>query len=173
VPVEQPASGAAAISALELGARVLLACLFGALVGIERQWHHKNAGVRTHALVSLGASAYGVISLLGFGPTTNPMLIAAGVVSGIGFIGGGVIMRRGPTVQGINTAATLWATASMGLAIGAGYYTLTTLIFLTMLVIQFPLLWLENAGGSSSTAGERANPGARRVGRRVAAMMGV
>ena len=145
MPVEQPASGAAAISALELGARVLLACLFGALVGIERQWHHKNAGVRTHALVSLGASAYGVISLLGFGPTTNPMLIAAGVVSGIGFIGGGVIMRRGPTVQGINTAATLWATASMGLAIGAGYYTLTTLIFLTMLVIQFPLRWLKNA----------------------------
>ena len=72
------------------------------------------------------------------------MLIAAGVVSGIGFIGGGVIMRRGPTVQGINTAATLWATASMGLAVGAGYYTLTTLIFLTMLVIQFPLRWLEN-----------------------------
>jgi len=53
-------------------------------------------------------------------------------------------MRRGPTVQGINTAATLWATASMGLAVGAGYYTLTTLIFLTMLVIQFPLRWLEN-----------------------------
>src|SRR3989449_8790311 len=102
-----------------------------------------DACIRTHALVSLGASAYGVISLLGFGPTTNPMLIAAGVVSGLGFIGGGVIMRRGPTVQGINTAATLWATASMGLAIGAGYYTLTTLIFLTMLVIQFPLRWLE------------------------------
>jgi putative Mg2+ transporter-C (MgtC) family protein len=67
------------------------------------------------------------------------------VVSGIGFIGGGVIMRRGPTVQGINTAATLGATATIGLAVGAGYYMLTGLIFLAMLVIQFPLRWLENA----------------------------
>src|SRR5262245_3515051 len=76
---------------------------------VERQWRHKNAGVRTHALVSVGASTFGLISLLGFGATNNPMLIAGGVVTGIGFIGGGVIMHQGGMIQGINTAATLWA----------------------------------------------------------------
>jgi putative Mg2+ transporter-C (MgtC) family protein len=67
-----------------------------------------------------GATAFGLISELGFGPTNNPAQVASGVVAGIGFIGAGVIMRRGSSVQGINSAATLWATASMGLAIGAG-----------------------------------------------------
>jgi putative Mg2+ transporter-C (MgtC) family protein len=129
MPLEQPAVGGVAISAGGMAARLFVALLFGALVGIERQWHHKNAGVRTHALVSIGASTFGLISLLGFGATNNPMLIAGGVVTGIGFIGGGVIMRQGGTIQGINTAATLWATASMGLAAGAGYYVLTALVF--------------------------------------------
>jgi putative Mg2+ transporter-C (MgtC) family protein len=143
--MEHPATGSIPLSALDLAARVLVACAFGALVGIERQWHHKNAGVRTHALVSLGAAAFAIISLLGFGPTNNPMLIAGGVVTGIGFIGGGVIMHRGPTVQGINTAATLWATASMGLAAGAGYFHVASAVVLAMLFVQFPLWWLEHA----------------------------
>jgi len=145
MPLEQPAAGGIAIGGAQIGARLFVALLFGALVGIERQWHHKNAGVRTHALVSIGACTFGLISLLGFGATNNPMLIAGGVVTGIGFIGGGVIMHQGGVIQGINTAATLWATASMGLAVGAGYYFLTTLVFIAVLVIQFPLTWLEES----------------------------
>jgi putative Mg2+ transporter-C (MgtC) family protein len=145
MPLEQPVTAGVALSALEIASRMFFALLFGALIGIERQWHHKHAGVRTHALVSIGATAFGLISLLGFGTTNNPMLIAGGVVTGIGFIGGGVIMRQGGTIQGINTAATLWAAASMGLAMGAGYYVLTGVVFLAVLVIQFPVRWLEEA----------------------------
>jgi putative Mg2+ transporter-C (MgtC) family protein len=145
MPLEQPAAGGIAIGAAQIVGRLFVALLYGALVGIERQWHHKNAGVRTHAMVSVGAATFGLISLLGFGATNNPMLIAGGVVTGIGFIGGGVIMHRGGIIQGINTAATLWATASMGLAVGAGYYFLTTLVFVAVLVIQFPLTWLEES----------------------------
>src|SRR5260370_6499478 len=99
---------------VELGARLLIALLFGALVGIERQWHHKNAGLKTNTLVTVGAAAFALISLRGFGPTNNPAQVAAGVVTGVGFIGGGVIMRRGGSVQGINTAATLCARGSLG-----------------------------------------------------------
>jgi putative Mg2+ transporter-C (MgtC) family protein len=121
-----------------------LAFVVGACAGVERQWHHKNAGLRTHTLVAVGAAAFTIVSAVGLGPTSNPMLIAAGVVTGIGFIGGGVIMHQGPTVQGINTAATLWTTASMGLAAGAGYYALTAMIFVAVLVVQFPLQWLEH-----------------------------
>lgn len=116
-----------------------MSTLFGMLVGIERQWHHKNAGLKTNTLVSVGATAFGLISLLGFGPTNNPAAVAAGVVTGIGFIGAGVIMRRGGSVQGINTAATLWAAGSMGLAIGAGYYWLGSALMVTILIIQAAL----------------------------------
>jgi len=70
-------------------------------------------------------------------------VIAAGVVTGIGFIGGGVIMHQGAAVQGINTAATLWATASIGLAAGAGYHALMLLVFAALVVVQFPLAWVE------------------------------
>lgn len=123
----------------EIILRLAMSTLFGMLVGIERQWHHKNAGIKTNTLVSVGATAFALISLRGFGPTNNPAAVAAGVVTGIGFIGAGVIMRRGGSVQGINTAATLWAAGSMGLAIGQGYYTLAPALLVTILTIQVAL----------------------------------
>src|SRR5215475_12567449 len=83
-----------------------------------------------------------MMSAAGFGPNNNPAQVAAGVVTGIGFIGGGVIMRRGGSIQGINTAATLWATASMGLAVGAGYYALAPVLLVTVLIIQLPCRWI-------------------------------
>lgn len=150
MPVEAPAAGGVAVSVLDIASRIFCALVFGTLVGIERQWHHKNAGVRTHALVAIGACTFSLISLLGFGPTSNPMLIAAGVVTGIGFLGAGVILRQGGMVQGINTAATLWATASMGLALGAGYAIVAALTFGAVLSVQFPLRWLEEAIESRS-----------------------
>src|SRR5437868_61122 len=127
---------------MELATRLLLSLLFGALIGIERQWHHKNAGLKTNTLVAVGAAAFALISQRGFGPNSNPAQVAAGVVTGIGFIGGGVIMRRAGNVQGINTAATLWATGSIGLATGQGYYRLAFFTFISVLIIQFAFRWL-------------------------------
>ena len=129
---------------MELAARLLLSLFLGALVGIERQWHHKHAGLKTNTLVAVGATAFALVSAHGFGPNSNPAQIAAGVVTGIGFIGAGVIMRRGASVQGINSAATLWASASMGLAIGAGYYSLAWLVAAVIVAIQFVVRWLAN-----------------------------
>ncbi|HJZ69152.1 MAG TPA: MgtC/SapB family protein, partial [Blastocatellia bacterium] len=130
---------------LEILGRLAMSLVFGMIVGIERQWHHKNAGIKTNTLVSVGATAFALISLRGFGPTNNPAAIAAGVVTGIGFIGAGVIMRRGGSVQGINTAATLWAAGSMGLAIGAGYYQLAPALLVTIVIIQVALRPLSSA----------------------------
>jgi len=122
----------------ELAGRLLFAMFSGALVGIERQWHHKNAGLKTNTLVALGAAAFGLISIHGL--AADPR-VAAGVVTGIGFIGAGVIMRRGGSVQGINSAATLWATASLGLAIGLGNYNLACLVLAVVLAVQFSMRW--------------------------------
>jgi putative Mg2+ transporter-C (MgtC) family protein len=129
---------------LELLARVFLSLAFGLIVGVERQWHHKNAGIKTNTLVAVGSTAFALISERGFGPTNNPAAVAAGVVTGIGFIGAGVILRRGGSVQGINSAATLWATASMGLAIGQGFYKLAPVILGAVLIVQLPLRWITS-----------------------------
>ena len=126
----------------EIAGRLLLSVLFGSLVGIERQWHHKNAGLKTNTLVSLGATIFALLAELGFGPNSNPSQVAAGVVTGIGFVGAGVIMRRGGSVQGINTAATLWATTGMGLAIGAGYYSLACMAVVSILVVEVFWRWI-------------------------------
>lgn len=89
----------------------------GALIGMERQWRHKLAGMRTTALVCLGATLFVRLSVF-LQDDTSPTRIAAQVVSGIGFLAGGVIIREGFTVTGINTAATLWCSAAVGTLIG-------------------------------------------------------
>src|SRR5207253_5062580 len=113
------------VSAVEVGARPLVAMAAGALIGDERQWHHRAAGVRTHALLALGAAGFALIAhlLAVRDPQMNPAQITAGVVSGIGFLCGGVILHRGGSVQGLTTAASLWTTAGVGLAIGGGRTT--------------------------------------------------
>lgn len=136
---------------LEMVQRVLLAACFGAAIGLERQWHHKAAGLKTNCLVALGAATYGLISAHGFGPGTNPAQVAAGVVTGIGFIGGGVIMRQGSNVQGVNSAATLWVTAGLGLALGAGFYHMAWLMLPVVLLAQGVLRkaahWIDERSG--------------------------
>src|SRR5215471_16108185 len=129
------------MTSIEVVGRLVMSALFGTLVGIERQWRHKNAGLKTNALVSIGATSFGLIALEGFGAGSQPTQIAAGVVTGVGFIGAGVIMHRGASVQGINTAATLWAAAGMGLAIGQSSYHLAIYIFGTVIIVQFSLRW--------------------------------
>ncbi|RVW07130.1 MgtC/SapB family protein [Prescottella agglutinans] len=103
--------------------RVALGLGLGALVGIERQWRARMAGLRTNALVSLGATLFVILSAYGFdGPDADPTRVAAQIVSGIGFLGAGVIMKQGASVTGLNTAATLWATAAVGALVGGGMY---------------------------------------------------
>jgi putative Mg2+ transporter-C (MgtC) family protein len=112
-----------------MAVRVVLAVILGGLVGMEREWHGKEAGIRTYGAVALGACVFALISSHVSGGN-NPHVIAAGVVTGIGFLGAGVIMREGGTVVGLTTAATLWATASAGLATGYGMYTIAVLVSL-------------------------------------------
>ena len=98
--------------------RLALALLLGCVIGFERQWHQKMAGLRTNALVALGAAGFVVFSgLVGAG---DPTRVAAQVVTGIGFLGAGVILREGVNVHGLNTAATLWCSAMVGTLAGAG-----------------------------------------------------
>ena len=100
--------------------RVAAALTLGAMIGAERQLRQRMAGLRTNALVSVGASLFVMVSVLE-GDASGHMRIAAQVVSGIGFLGAGVIMREGMTVRGLNTAATLWCSAAIGILCGLGF----------------------------------------------------
>lgn len=123
--------------------RAAIAALFGALIGWEREQHGREAGVRTYAAVALGACAFGLISAHVTG-ASDPTRIAAGVVTGVGFIGAGVILREQGRVAGLTTAATIWATASVGLAIAYGMYVigvLTALIIFGLLALHHLPAW--------------------------------
>jgi len=100
--------------------RVLVALLLGVTIGVERQWRQRMAGLRTNALVALGAALFSSISIL-MNAGTNPTQVAAYVVSGTGFLAGAVIFKEGFSVRGLNTAATLWATAAVGTLCGSGF----------------------------------------------------
>jgi putative Mg2+ transporter-C (MgtC) family protein len=128
--------------------RIGLAVVLGALVGIEREWRHKAAGIKTNTLVAIGSTSFALMTNT-FGPQNhNPAQLAAAVVAGIGFIGAGVIIHRGASVQGVTTAATLWANASMGVAVGLGYYATGGMTFLGIVFVQFAMRRAENAIGS-------------------------
>ena len=109
-------------------ARLAVAAGLGAAVGFERELRDREAGVRTHLLVSLGSGLFTVVSAYGFtefyepGSTVDPTRIAAQIVTGIGFLGAGAIIRSGLSVRGLTTAGSLWVVAAIGMAAGAGYY---------------------------------------------------
>ena len=123
--------------------RLALALAFGAVIGVEREWRQKNAGLKTMALVALGAAAFSMMSDIFGDDNHNPGQLAAAVVGGIGFIGAGVIMHRGATVQGVTTAATLWATASAGVAAGLGQYTLGGVLTAGIVLVQLVMRRFE------------------------------
>jgi putative Mg2+ transporter-C (MgtC) family protein len=106
--------------------RLLLAAVLGGAIGAERELSDQAAGLRTHMLLTIGACLFTLISAYGFGSGigTDPSRLAAQIVTGIGFLGGGAIVRHGLTVKGLTTAASIWATASVGVAVGAGSYVL-------------------------------------------------
>jgi len=112
------------VSEWELVGRVVLAAVLGYLIGLERELTGQPAGERTHALVCLGAAAFSLISSSAF-PGGDAARVAAGVVTGLGFLGAGMILKRsGEGVQGLTTAAGIWAVGAIGLAVGAGMYLL-------------------------------------------------
>lgn len=121
--------------------RVLIGLVCGTLIGMERQWRARSAGLRTNALVALGATLFVVMGGFGFGSaSSDPTRVAAQVVSGIGFLGAGVIMQQGTTISGMNTAATLWASAAVGCLAGAGMYLIaaagTVAVVLTNMLMR-------------------------------------
>ncbi len=127
--------------------KLLLSCVLGGLIGYEREARHKSAGLRTNILVCLGSCLVMMISV-GFQEWTNAdaARIAAQVVSGIGFLGAGAIMKEGLSVTGLTTAACLWVVAGVGLAVGFGFYTgaimTTALVFLVLRVFGSYDSWM-------------------------------
>jgi putative Mg2+ transporter-C (MgtC) family protein len=99
---------------------ILIALALGIVIGLERQWRQHQAGLRTNALVALGAALFVSLSRL-MGDENSPTRVASYIVSGLGFLGAGVILRDGLTVKGMNTAATLWCTGAVGTLAGAGF----------------------------------------------------
>lgn len=125
---------------LEMVLRVLLAMVLGGVIGFQRAKAEKPAGMRDIILICSGAALFTVISIYGFA-SDEQARVAAGIVAGIGFLGAGVIMRRGEggVVKGLTTATTIWVTAGIGMAAGAGMYiiaSVTTLLVLVVLLIH-------------------------------------
>jgi putative Mg2+ transporter-C (MgtC) family protein len=120
---------------LELVMRVFLAFLLGAMIGFERERHGISAGIRTYGAIALGACVFGILSTTLVG--ADPSRIAAQIVTGIGFLGGGVIFRQGDYVSGLTTAATLWATAAVGLAVSFGMYMVSVLTALLIFLLLY------------------------------------
>jgi putative Mg2+ transporter-C (MgtC) family protein len=128
--------------------RLSLAAVLGGMIGFERELREREAGLRTHLLVSLGSALFTIVSAYGFRDfltsgavvvRTDPTRIAAQIVTGIGFLGAGAIIRQGFSVRGLTTAATLWVVAAVGLACGAGYYSAAALSTALVLLALYPL----------------------------------
>ena len=121
--------------------RVIVACLCGGLIGLERTKRLKEAGIRTHIIVALGATLIMVVSKYGFSDVVgaDASRIASNVITGVSFLGAGVIFVRGGSVKGLTTAAGIWATAAIGLALGAGMYTVGVLCTALIIILQIAL----------------------------------
>ena len=135
--------------------RVLLAALLGGLIGLERELRDQAAGFRTHILVSVGSAAFTLSSIYGFqdlaspaaagAASVDPGRVAAQIVTGVGFLGAGAIIRHGVTVRGLTTAASLWAVASVGLATGLGQFLLAGVTTIVVVASLYLLRYVEEA----------------------------
>lgn len=138
------------IGELDLTIRMIAATAMGGLIGFEREWNNHAAGLRTHMLVCTGSAAIMLLSIYGFSEFADefnvrmdPARLAAQVITGVGFLGAGAIMRNGSTVSGLTTAASIWVVAAIGLCIGAGSFYLAGLSTFIVLVSLFLLNKLE------------------------------
>jgi putative Mg2+ transporter-C (MgtC) family protein len=129
---------------LDLAIRILGAAILGAAIGFERERHDHPAGMRTHLLVAAGSAAFTVLSIYGFsGASVDPSRIAAQIVTGIGFLGAGAILKGQRTVTGLTTAASLWAVAAVGMAAGAGAWGVAIATTVIVIVSLWPLRAIE------------------------------
>jgi putative Mg2+ transporter-C (MgtC) family protein len=142
------ASSIPSLSWPEILGRVALAAALGAVLGLERELREREAGLRTHLLVSVGSALFTIVSAYGFREflasganvvRADPTRIAAQIVTGIGFLGAGAIIRQGLAVRGLTTAATLWVVAAIGMASGAGYYSAAVITTGVALLALWPL----------------------------------
>jgi putative Mg2+ transporter-C (MgtC) family protein len=142
--------------------RLLLAAGLGAAIGLEREYRRKPAGLRTNMLIAIGSALFTIVSQdLGRGGAT-PDRVAAQIVTGIGFIGGGAILRSGMTVKGMTTAATIWVNAAIGMAAGAGEFataTATAVLTLVVLAVLPPIEdYFERRAGIASSQDRNGTP---------------
>ena len=132
------------MSLLDVVIRILLALVLGGLIGLEREIREHSAGFRTHILVAVGAAVFTLASSYGLeGTDHDPNRISAQVVTGIGFLGAGAIVRYGVTVRGLTTAASLWAVAAVGLTVGQGFYSAALVTTVTVIVSLYVLGLIE------------------------------
>lgn len=128
---------------LELIKRLCLSALLGGLLGLEREWRQKSAGLRTNILIAMGSALFTVMSIdVSTGSGGDSTRIASGIVTGIGFLGAGAIMRTGAGIKGLTTAAMIWVNAAVGVAVGGGEYrvaTIATIVALVVLVLLDPV----------------------------------
>lgn len=129
----------------EILLRIVLSMVLGGFIGFERERDNQPAGLRTHMILVIGACLAMILSInLGVLSESDPMRLAAQVVSGIGFLGAGAILRYGFNVKGLTTATTLWTMAIVGLAIGAGYYLIATVTTGVIMIVLGVLDVIEN-----------------------------
>jgi putative Mg2+ transporter-C (MgtC) family protein len=147
--VEETRGGVVTLEWWEMGLRLLAAAALGGLIGFEREFNEQPAGFRTHILVTLGAAlftmagAYGIAAFVDAGVVRfDPTRVAAQVVTGIGFLGAGAILRQGINIRGLTTAASIWVTASIGVAVALGFWVpalFTTALALISLLFLRPI----------------------------------
>ncbi len=127
----------------EYGIRILMALLLGSMIGLEREWRQRMAGLRTNAMVCVGACLFVLLSVTIAADDSSPSRIASQVVSGLGFLGGGVILREGLNIKGLTTAATIWCTGAVGVLLGWGELAMGLTGAVAILVINILLRPLQ------------------------------
>jgi putative Mg2+ transporter-C (MgtC) family protein len=149
------------LSDVEFAQRLLFAALLGGVLGFERELRNKSAGLRTNMLIAIGSALFTLMSLdLAAGSRADHSRVAAQIVTGIGFLGAGAIMRTDAGIQGLTTAATIWVNAAVGVAVGGGEYRLAsiaTVVTLAVLLMLNPLeAWVDRRWG-------KKDPNERRI----------
>jgi putative Mg2+ transporter-C (MgtC) family protein len=143
--------------------RLTLAAAFGAVLGLEREYRRKPAGLRTHILIAVGSALFTVLSLeMTAHGEGDPSRVAGQIVTGIGFLGGGAIMRYRDTVHGMTTAATIWVNAAIGVATGAGQLAIASFATALTLVVLIVLPPVENYFDRRAGVPEHREPHSRR-----------
>jgi putative Mg2+ transporter-C (MgtC) family protein len=148
---------------LNLTMRLLLAAGLGAAIGLEREYHQKPAGLRTNMLIAVGSALFTVVSMDMAPAGGTPDRITAQIVTGIGFLGGGAILRSGTSIHGMTTAATIWVNAAIGMAAGSGQFAIATAATVLTLVVLAVLPPVESyferrAGLTNLTSHPRPDP---------------